>query len=449
VNASNASNVCTAASGCRKGADDGSAGALAGPSALAIAPDGSLFVSDASNHRIDVFSRQGSFSFAFGKEVNAGQGDPNVCTSSCKTGLRTGLAGGLAEPVGSAFDGNGNFFVAGPINNRIDVFNRQGGFLYAFAKEVNAEANPLNSDVCTGASGCKSGIAAETGGALRQPTDVKVAPNDQLVVGDFGSNRIDVFTKEGGFVRAFGKDVSSDLSDVCTVASQCRVGNSEPPGAGALSRPGGVAVGTGGEIYVADQFLDRIDQFTFAGGFVRAFGGGVLAGGDQFEICTAATGCLKGSRSVAPGSIPEPFGIALDCRGALYAGVSPEQLRLSRITRFGEPGTAAPPCPPPMANPPSNKFKFLKVLRNKKRGTATLVVEVPGAGDLLLRGKGLKTAKRSVKAAGRIRLPVKPIGKARRKLAKRATLRLKARVTFTPVGGTAATMVRPIRLLRR
>jgi hypothetical protein len=37
---------------------------------------------------------------------------------------------------------------------------------------------------------------------------------------------------------------------------------------------------------------------------------------------------------------------------------------------------------------PSNAFSFGKLKRNKRRGTATLIVLVPGPGELALTGKG-------------------------------------------------------------
>jgi hypothetical protein len=59
---------------------------------------------------------------------------------------------------------------------------------------------------------------------------------------------------------------------------------------------------------------------------------------------------------------------------------------------------------------PSNAFSFGKVKKNRKKGTATLTVIVPGPGTLTLAGKGLKPqrparaaalASKAVIAAGR------------------------------------------------
>ena len=41
---------------------------------------------------------------------------------------------------------------------------------------------------------------------------------------------------------------------------------------------------------------------------------------------------------------------------------------------------------------PSNSFTLGEAKRNKKKGTATLAVEVPNPGELALAGKGVKPA---------------------------------------------------------
>jgi hypothetical protein len=117
---------------------------------------------------------------------------------------------------------------------------------------------------------------------------------------------------------------------------------------------------------------------------------------------------------------------------------------------------------PPSASPSagsSNAFSFSKVRHNRRRGTATLMVEVPGEGTLTLGGKRVvaqrpagrafgRTA-RAVAGAGVVPLVVKAKGKARRRLEGRGSARVKATVTFTPTGGTPATATRQIRLLKK
>jgi hypothetical protein len=91
---------------------------------------------------------------------------------------------------------------------------------------------------------------------------------------------------------------------------------------------------------------------------------------------------------------------------------------------------------------PSNQVSFGKLKLNRAKGTATLFVNVPGAGTLVLKGRGLRKVTRFATGATTVKLPVKPTGKAMGKLMKTGTARLKARLTFSPTGGTALTKPR-------
>jgi hypothetical protein len=97
--------------------------------------------------------------------------------------------------------------------------------------------------------------------------------------------------------------------------------------------------------------------------------------------------------------------------------------------------------PPPAA--PSNAFTFGKLKLNKKKGTATLKVNVPGAGsltavDVKKKGKRIKKASASSTGPAVITLSLKPTKKGRKTLKEKGKLPFKALVTFTPTGGTAA-----------
>ncbi len=120
----------------------------------------------------------------------------------------------------------------------------------------------------------------------------------------------------------------------------------------------------------------------------------------------------------------------------------------------------SPPAPPvpPSPTPPSNKIVKGKLTLNRKNGTATLAITVPGAGTLTemdastkiaiasLTSKGtarkpalIKTSTLHPAAAGTVRVPIRPTAAGRRALGEKGKLRVRARLTFTPTGGTAAT----------
>jgi hypothetical protein len=81
---------------------------------------------------------------------------------------------------------------------------------------------------------------------------------------------------------------------------------------------------------------------------------------------------------------------------------------------------------------PSNTFT---VKTSIKGSTATLKVDVPGAGALTASGKSLRSTKASAKKAGVVTLKIKLSAAASRSLARHHRLKATATVRFTPTGG--------------
>lgn len=455
VNATDGSDVCTAASGCDAGEPSGAAGALSGLEGIAFGAGGNLYLADYSNNRVSVFTPQGQFLYAFGKSV-AVSSPGDVCTplTGCQMGEQNGAAGALYNPRGIAVAPSGDVYVSGGFNNRIDVFSAQGQFLFAFGKDV--APGPPEADVCTAATTCQQGYNTLPVSGAINPDDLVVAPDGRVFVSD-GFRRVSVFSATGAFQFAFGRGVDVPSGgDVCT--TECGEGSASGL-AGAIRNPHGIAIApaaVGGHLFVSDGINNRVSEFGPDGGFVKAFGEGVRTGAAVFETCTAASGCQEGLETTDPGSIALPTGIAVDCNGAVFVGEYDEGVSADsvRVERFGEPGTPLPsscgvpsgPSPLEPVAKPSNRFKFGKLKLNRRKGTATLLVSVPGAGKLVLRGKGLKKATRAARRAGTVKLPLKPVGKARRKLLATGKAKLKAKVTFTPSGGSPLTRTRSLTL---
>lgn len=115
--------------------------------------------------------------------------------------------------------------------------------------------------------------------------------------------------------------------------------------------------------------------------------------------------------------------------------------------------TCAPstlPLPPAQPAPaPSNLIKLGKLKRNLSEGTATLLAWVPDGGTLTLSGKGLKKVVRRSKTAAKLKLPIKPVGWAKRQLAGRGSAKVKLKVTFLPLGGTSRSVDKGLKLTER
>ena len=105
----------------------------------------------------------------------------------------------------------------------------------------------------------------------------------------------------------------------------------------------------------------------------------------------------------------------------------------------------ADPDPPP-SDEPDNDFSFGKAKRNAKKGSAKLSVEVPGAGELELSGKGVKPVSEDVSGESTVDLPVKAKGKLKKKLKKKRKVTANVEVTFTPDGGDPNTQDASVKL---
>ena len=104
----------------------------------------------------------------------------------------------------------------------------------------------------------KAGVAGEGPDTFNQPTDVVVAPNGDIFVADghreTGNNRIVKFTKDGKFVKAWGK---------------------KGAGPGEFHEPHTIAIDSQGRLFVGDRVNNRIQIFDQQGRFLaewRQFG---------------------------------------------------------------------------------------------------------------------------------------------------------------------------------
>jgi hypothetical protein len=108
------------------------------------------------------------------------------------------------------------------------------------------------------------------------------------------------------------------------------------------------------------------------------------------------------------------------------------------------------PPPVPMAGAgPSNAFKFGKLKRNKRKGTAKLGVEIPGPGRLVLSGKKVKKSSVDAKRAGSFSLSIAPKGKLAKTLRSKGSAKTSIKVAFTPTGGTTNARIKSVKLIRK
>ncbi len=306
-----ASQFETCTTTCTAGIPGGGAGQLDGTWGVATNSSGDVYVADIGNDRIDEFSAAGAFIKAYGWGVSDGASQFETCTSTCRAGLAGGGAGQLNSPYGLAIDSSGDVYVADLDNSRIDEFSAAGAFIKAYGWGVLDGASQF--ETCTAT--CTAGISGGGAGELYDPEGVAIDSSGDVYVADSGTGRIDEFSAAGAFIKAYGWGVSDGASSFETCTTTCRAGLAGG-GAGQLFAPDGVATDRSGDVYVAEYYNYRIDEFSAAGAFIKAYGWGVSDGASQFETCT--TTCEAGIRGGGAGQLRNPGGVAIDPSGDVY-----------------------------------------------------------------------------------------------------------------------------------
>lgn len=187
------------------------------------------------------------------------------------------------------------------------------------------------------------------------------------------------------------------------------------------------------------------------------------------------TNNVLASTTIANASVPDGDSRIVGLFASPASVVAGQQLGLL-ITRPGESYTlrdqSDAPCPgqeffsvsggPFMAEPifdfvfavfvkPSNAVTLGAITRNKKKGTATLTVNVPNHGELTGSGKdvnvtGAAVISRTVTAPGDVKLTILAKGKKLRKLKDTGRVDVTPRITYTPTGGDPSTQSRKLKL---
>jgi hypothetical protein len=220
------------------------------------------------------------------------------------------------------------------------------------------------------------------------PSGIAANPvTGNIYVADSGLKRINEFTAWGVFIKAWGwgvRDGSPELQ-TCTSETGCLEGLGDfgigGSGAGEFAAPQGVAVDSGGDVYVAEEGSNnRIQKFDSEGHFLRTWGGGVVSGG------AAGTGDLtSGSTNVVNlTTTSKAFEIGQTVTGTgIPAGTTVRDLGIGTLT-LSKAATAsgtgvAIVAPEGAGNVPTNERKTVALEGTPTGGSFTLTY---AAGEL-------------------------------------------------------------------
>jgi uncharacterized protein (TIGR03663 family) len=246
-------------------------GPLLRPKGLALGPDGRLYIADAGNSRVAVMDATGQMLSAFGsfgETDGAGKQPPggqfhepwglevaadgtvyvadtwNNRVQKLSSGLRFllawGVGGDVATPEGmfgpreTALDTNGRILVADTGNKRIQAFDASGRFVRSVG-----------------------GGGGSGDGQFNEPSGVAVSPTSgEIFVADMWNRRIQRFGRDYAFIAAWRVDIGWESRD-------------------AIHKPQ-IAVGPDDAVYVTDPEHDQVVVYSNGGQLLAIFGEGVL-----------------------------------------------------------------------------------------------------------------------------------------------------------------------------
>lgn len=204
------------------------------PRGITRGPDGSFYVVDTANMRVQKFDATGKWLQIIG--AGKGEGDGQF------KGFSDDAVG--TGPGGIASDAAGNIYVADTWNHRIQKFDKDGKFLGKWGEFISL------------------GDPASANDAARNtkffgPRGVAVGPDGNIYVTDTGNKRVQIFDANGKYLRQIDSGMSpSKLSPNYAFSSP-----------GELNEPVGITVDSAGNVYVADTNNKRIQKFDPQGKF--------------------------------------------------------------------------------------------------------------------------------------------------------------------------------------
>jgi DNA-binding beta-propeller fold protein YncE len=171
----------TCSSSCQAGLQGSGAGQFDTPTDVAVdQADGSIYVLDTNNSRVEEFDASGTYQSQFGSAGSA--------------------EGQLSIPAGLAVDPTDrSVYVADMGNNRVQKFDSSGGFVRTFGFGVADGSS--SSETCT--SSCQIGLAVGDEGGFNTPTRVAVDSTGRVYVLDAGNGRIERYTSANSFDQVF------------------------------------------------------------------------------------------------------------------------------------------------------------------------------------------------------------------------------------------------------
>ncbi|WLQ39879.1 RICIN domain-containing protein [Streptomyces laculatispora] len=237
------------------------------PREVAVDAAGSVYVTDAANHRVRVITRDGKIDTVAGTGTAGFSGDGGPAAKAQ-----------LNYPLGVAVDSSGALYISDHSNNRVRKVSTDG---------------KISTVAGTGVAGFKGDDGPAALAQLNRPYALALDDADVLYITDGNNHRVRKVVADGTISTVAGKGTAGFSGD------------GGPATSAQLNLPLGVVVDSAGILYISDYNNHRVRKVapdgkitTFAGKGSAGFGGD---GGPA-----------------AAAQLNNPFGLAVDCVDTLY-----------------------------------------------------------------------------------------------------------------------------------
>lgn len=261
------------------------------PVALAFDGSGNLYFADSTNQRIRKITTAGTILTVAGNGVDAYSGDGGQAVSAS-----------LGFPIGIAFDPSGNLYVADGDNNRVRKIT-PGGII---------------STVAGNGQGTFAGDGGQAASAsINIPSDVAVDSQTNLYIADAGNNRVRKVDSSGTITTVAGTGNNGYSGDGSSAVQAM------------LNYPWGLTTDQTGGVYIADRVNNR----------VRFIAGNISIQSPFLTDNSAVNGATFAKNvAIAPGAIVTIFGQNLSTGTASASGAPlPTNLAGTSVTFNGVP----------------------------------------------------------------------------------------------------------------
>ena len=312
-----AGNIYTVAGTTSGFSGDGAAATAAqlnAPQGVAFDATGSLYISDAGNHRVRVVAKTTGIYFGVGVTANFIQTIVGDGTGAFAGDGAVATAAQVNGPSGMVFDASGNLYIADTLNHAIRVINSVGGTYFNVVMVPNSIYTVAGT---LGASGSAGDTGPGVAASLNAPRKVSFDSTGNLFIADTGNDRIRVLNKTGG--TYFNVVMTAD--NIYTVAGTNTglSGDGAAATAAQMSGPADIAFDSAGNLYIADFGNSRIRAVNKTSG---TYYGVVMTANSIYTVAGTTAGLSGDGATATAAQVSGPLGVALDTSSNLFIGDS-------------------------------------------------------------------------------------------------------------------------------